>query len=59
MEPAVPVARRSEVTRLVWAGTPKQAQVVRQWLGGRFQPDPGDCVPLGAYDNFHGIQRVL
>ncbi len=56
----VPVGRRSEVSQLVWAGSAAQAEHVRAWLGGAaFQPAPGAAIPLDAYDNFHGVQRVL
>ncbi|MGO9829133.1 MAG: hypothetical protein ACLPJH_03265 [Myxococcaceae bacterium] len=56
----VPVGKRSEVSGLLWAGSPAQAEGVRRWLGnGAFQPQLGDAIPLEAYDNFHGIQRVL
>jgi predicted metalloprotease with PDZ domain len=56
----VPVARRTEVSRLVWAGSESQAGVVRGWLGTPdFRPVPGEVIPLTAYDNFHGIQTIL
>ncbi|MGO9065547.1 MAG: hypothetical protein ACLPM8_02115 [Myxococcaceae bacterium] len=59
-ELVVGVGKRSELSRLVWAGSPAQAEGLRRWLGdGGFRPQPGDDIPLGAYDNFHGIQRVL
>ena len=56
----VPVGRRSEVSQLVWTGSEAQAEAIRSWCGDRaFQPAPGEAIPLDAYDNFHGIQRVL
>jgi len=56
----VPLGRRSEVSRLLWAGSAAQAEHLRRWLGGAaFQPAAGEGLPLEAYDNFHGIQRVL
>lgn len=55
----VPVLKHTEVTRLVWEGSAAQAEHIHRWLGADFQPQRGEAIPLSAYDNFHGIQRVL
>lgn len=56
----VPVARRSELRRMRWAGTGAQSDAVGRWLGvADFRPEPGQAFPLGAHDNFHGIQTIL
>jgi predicted metalloprotease with PDZ domain len=56
----VPVGRRSEVSRLSWAGSEAEGELVRSWLGAPdFRPAPGESIGLEAYDNFHGIQTVL
>jgi hypothetical protein len=56
----VPLGTRSEVTKLTWLGNESQAELVRRWLGApAFGPKQGQAIPLGAHDNFHGVQTVL
>jgi predicted metalloprotease with PDZ domain len=53
-------APRRKIVSLRWQGTEEQAALVRGWLGRPdFRPAAGEPVPLGAFANFHGIQRVL
>jgi predicted metalloprotease with PDZ domain len=56
----VPVGRRREVSLLSWVGSEAQADGVRRWLSApAYRLEPGRPIPLGAYENFHGIQTVL
>jgi predicted metalloprotease with PDZ domain len=51
---------RRRIAGLTWEGNPAQRERVRAWLGGaEFTPQPGEAIPLSAYDNFHGIQTAL
>ncbi len=51
---------RQEIASLTWRGTEAQAEFVRAWMGSPgFAPRPGEPVPLTAYENFHGIQKVV
>jgi predicted metalloprotease with PDZ domain len=56
---AAPADRR-ELTGLTWRGTEEQLERLRRWFGTpQLDLAPGQPVPLGAYDNFHGIQTIL
>ncbi|MGC4113228.1 MAG: hypothetical protein QM765_00820 [Myxococcales bacterium] len=51
---------REQVVELRWEGTEAQAEAVRAWLGStEFKPSPGERISLAAFENFHGIQKVV
>ena len=57
---SVPVARRERISGLVWRGRPEQLERVRNWLTlPELAWTVGERLPLGAFDNFHGIQSIL
>jgi predicted metalloprotease with PDZ domain len=56
----LPTAERRQVSALSWRGTEAQAALLREWLKRPdFQPVNGQAIPLGSFENFHGIQTVL
>lgn len=51
---------REQIQELRWAGTEAQAELVRGWLQQpEFKPAQGERFSLAAFENFHGIQRVV
>jgi len=51
---------REQILELRWQGTEAQAEAVRGWLGQPgFRPAPGERFALAAFENFHGIQKVV
>jgi len=56
---AVPEARE-QVQELRWAGSATQVEAIRGWLGQPdFAPIAGERFSLAAFENFHGIQKVV
>ncbi|HEY3447245.1 MAG TPA: hypothetical protein VGK67_12810 [Myxococcales bacterium] len=53
-------AAREQIQELRWVGTEAQAEAVRGWLGQPdFKPAQGERISLAAFENFHGIQKVV
>jgi predicted metalloprotease with PDZ domain len=56
----IETGEREQLSSLRWTGSDLQAHAIRQWLGREdFKPTPGQHLPLGSFENFHGIQTVL
>lgn len=55
----IEVGRRTQIGKLVWAGSDEQAASIAAWLGRDFEPSAGQEFPLDFYENFHGIETVI
>jgi predicted metalloprotease with PDZ domain len=54
-----PIGMRTRATKLLWKGTPAQAEAIARWLGAPFAPAAGESLSLASYRNFHGVVTVI